>query len=304
MVKDFKQVVEAAKEKGPKRIAVACAADKEVLLAVSAAHKQGIAEATLFGDEAKIKEICKEISVDPSDYTIVDAPEMKDASRKAVMEVSSGKADIVMKGLVDTAIILKEVLDKEIGLRTGSVLSHAAVFSTKTYPKILVITDAAMNIAPDLETKKKITENALVLTKALGIDKPNVAVLGAKEKVNPKMPATLDAEALVKMNESGELTGCVVGGPFALDNAVSKEAAAHKGVTHPGAGDADILLVPTIEAGNILYKGLTFLAESESAGIILGAKAPIVLTSRADSDQSKMYSIALSVLMAANKEEN
>ncbi len=301
MIKDFKQVMSVAKEKGPKRIAVAAAADKEVLLAVSAAKKEGIAEATLFGDEAKIKEICKEISVDPSDYTIVDAPEMKDASRKAVMEVSSGKADIVMKGLVDTSIILKEVLDKEIGLRTGSVLSHAAVFSTPTYPKILIITDAAMNIAPDLEAKKKITQNALVLTKALGLDNPNVAVLCAKEKVNEKMPATLDAKALVEMNQSGELTGCVVGGPFALDNAVSKEAAKHKGVTHPGAGEADILLVPDIEAGNILYKGLTFLAESESAGMILGAKAPIVLTSRADSDQSKLYSIALSVLMAASK---
>ncbi|MDO4772493.1 MAG: phosphate butyryltransferase [Bacillota bacterium] len=303
MIKNFQQVMQVAKEKGPKRIAVACAADKEVLLAVSAAKKEGIAEATLFGDKDEIVKLCEEISVNPADYEIVDAKGLEEASEKAVSAVSSGNADIVMKGLVDTSIILKAVLNKETGLRTGSVLSHAAVFSTSKYDKLLTITDPAMNIAPDLETKKKIIENVLVLTKAIGLDNPNVAVVCAKEKVSDKMPPTVDAQELVKMNQAGELKGCVVGGPFALDNAISVEAAKHKGVTHPGAGEADILLMPDIEAGNVLYKALSFLAESESAGIILGAKAPIVLTSRADTDQTKLYSIALSVLMAASKEE-
>ncbi len=302
MIKNFNDVMEVARQKGPKRIAVACAADKEVLLAVSAAKKEGIAEATLFGDKDEIIKICKENSIDPNEYEIVDAKELADASNKAVMEVSSGKADIVMKGLVDTSIILKAVLNKETGLRTGSVLSHAAVFKPAKYNKLLTVTDPAMNIAPDLETKKKIIENVLVLTKAIGLDKPNVAVVCAKEKISDKMPATVEAGELVKMNEAGEIKDCVVGGPFALDNAISVEAAKHKGVKHPGAGEADVLLMPDIEAGNVLYKAISFLADSEGAGIILGAKAPIVLTSRADSDQTKLYSIALSVLMAANKE--
>ncbi len=302
MIKNFNDVMEVARQKGPKRIAVACAADKEVLLAVSAAKKEGIAEATLFGDKDEIIKICKENSIDPNEYEIVDAKELADASNKAVMEVSSGKADIVMKGLVDTSIILKAVLNKKTGLRTGSVLSHAAVFKPAKYDKLLTVTDPAMNIAPDLETKKKIIQNVLVLTKAIGLEKPNVAVVCAKEKISDKMPATVEAGELVKMNEAGEITDCVVGGPFALDNAISVEAAKHKGVTHPGAGEADVLLMPDIEAGNVLYKAISFLSDSEGAGIILGAKAPIVLTSRADSDQTKLYSIALSVLMAANKE--
>ncbi len=299
MIKNFQDVLNIAKERGPKRLSVACAQDEEVLLAVSSAHKKGIVEATLVGDEAKIRELAEANSIDLSPFEIFNVTDMAEAANEAVKLVSSGKADIVMKGLVDTSIILKAVLNKETGLRTGSVLSHVAVFSVPAYHKLLLVTDAAMNIAPDLGGKVKIIENALVLSKALDIENPNVAIVCAKEKVNPKMPPTVDAEALVNMNKEGKLTGCVVGGPFALDNAISKEAAEVKGVKHPGAGDADILLMPDIEAGNVLYKALAFLAPSENAGLILGAKAPVVLTSRADSDETKLYSIALSVLMAA-----
>lgn len=299
MIKSFDEVMKIAKERGPKRLAVALANDEEVLLAVSNAHKEGIVTAVLVGDEPKMRAIAAEHNIDLSPFEIVNEADLQAASTIAVGLVSSGKADIVMKGLVDTSIILKAVLNKETGLRTGSVLSHTAVFDVPSYGKLLFVTDAAMNIAPDVEAKAKIIDNTVKLVNALDIENPNVAVVCAKEKVSDKMPATLDAEALVKMNQEGTIKDCVVGGPFALDNAVSKEAAKIKGVTHPGAGEADILLMPTIEAGNILYKSLSILSKTKNAGIILGAKAPVVLTSRADSDETKLYSIALAVLMAA-----
>ncbi len=299
MITNFEDLLKIAKERGPKTISVACAQDSDVMLAVEAARSKGIAEAILVGDKEAIEAIAGEHSIDPGNYEIIDIKDLAEASLKAVELVSSGKAHMVMKGLVDTAIILKAVLNKEVGLRTGNVLSHVAVFDVPTYPRILMVTDAAMNIAPDVQAKKQIIENSLVVANALDIEVPNVGVICAKEKVNEKMPATVDAAELVRMNESGELTGCVVGGPFALDNAVSEEAAKIKKINHPAAGKCDVLLAPTIEAGNVLYKALNFLCTAQSAGIIVGAKAPVVLTSRADSDASKLNSIALGVLMAA-----
>ncbi len=299
MIKNFNDVLLIAKERGPKKIAVACAQDSDVLKAVNNAYVKGIADAILIGDKEKIELICQEESIDTSNYEILDIKDNAEASLKAVELVSSGKAHMVMKGLVDTAVILKAVLNKEVGLRTGNALSHVAVFDVPTYHKLLLVTDAAMNIAPDLETKKQILENSLVVSRALDIEVAKVGVIAAKEKVNPKMPATVDAGELVKMNEAGEITGCIVGGPFAVDNAVSKEAAEIKGINHPAAGDVDIMLCPTIEAGNVLYKTLAFLSNAQSAGIIVGAKAPVILTSRADSEEAKLNSIALAVLMAA-----
>lgn len=299
MIKNFNDVLIIAKERGPKKIAVACAQDSDVLKAVNDAYVKGIADAILIGDKEKIESICQEESIDTSKYEIVDIKDNAEASLKAVELVSSGKAHMVMKGLVDTAVILKAVLNKEVGLRTGNALSHVAVFDVPTYHKLLLVTDAAMNIAPDLDTKKQILENSLVVSRALDIEVAKVGVIAAKEKVNPKMPATVDAGELVKMNEAGEITGCIVGGPFAVDNAVSKEAAKIKGINHPAAGDVDIMLCPTIEAGNVLYKTLAFLSNAQSAGIIVGAKAPVILTSRADSEEAKLNSIALAVLMAA-----
>ncbi|WP_099190333.1 phosphate butyryltransferase [Tepidibacter mesophilus] len=298
-MRDFQEVIKFAKERGPKTISVACSQDKEVLMAVEMARKEGIANAILVGDMEKTKEIAQEINIDLNNYELIEEADLALASRKAVELVSSGKAHMVMKGLVDTSIILKAVLDKEIGLRTGSVLSHVAVFDLKAYDRLFFVTDAAMNLAPDLNTKKLIIENACQIAHALDINEPKVAVLCAKEKVNPKMPDTVDAKELEEMNKRGELTGCIVGGPFALDNAVSVEAAKHKGIDHPVAGKADILLAPDIEAGNILYKSMVFFGESKNAGVIVGAKAPIILTSRADNEETKLNSIALAVLTAA-----
>lgn len=299
MIKNFEELLSKAKANGPKKISVACAQDDDVLKAIKAAYEQGIVNGYLVGNEAEIRKIAAEINLDLSGFEVINIVDMAEASLKAVELVSSGKAEIVMKGLVDTSIILKAVLNKEVGLRTGNALSHVAIFDVPTYHKILLVTDAAMNIAPDLHTKKQIIENSLVVTKALSIETPNVGIIAAKEKVTESMPATVDAGALVKMNLEGEIAGCKVGGPFALDNAVSKEAAEIKGIKDPMAGDVDVLLCPTIEAGNVLYKALNFLANAKSAGIIVGAKAPVVLTSRADSDESKLNSIALGVLMAS-----
>lgn len=298
-MRSFNDVIKYAKERGPKTISVACSQDKEVLMAVDIAKREGIAKAILVGDIEKTKSIANELNIDLSEYELIEEKDLAKASLKAVSLVSEGKADMVMKGLVDTSIILKAVLDKEVGLRTGNILSHVAVFDVKGYDRLFFITDAAMNLAPDLKSKKQIIENACVVTNALDIEIPKVAVVCAKEKVNPKMPDTVDAKNLEDMCKNGEIKGCIVGGPFALDNAVSEEAAKHKGIDNPIAGKADILLAPDIEAGNILYKSLVFFSESKNAGIIVGAKAPVILTSRADSEETKLNSIALGVLMAA-----
>lgn len=298
-MRNFEEVIKFAKERGPKTISVACAQDKEVLMAVEMARKEGIANAILVGDIEKVKEISSELDIDVNNYELIDEKDLGEASKKAVALVSSGKAHMVMKGLVDTSIILKAVLDKEIGLRTGNVLSHVAVFDVPGYDRLFFVTDAAMNLAPDLNTKKQIIENACQIAHALDIAEPKVAALCAKEKVNEKMPDTVHAKELEEMNKRGELTGCLVGGPFALDNAVSIEAAKHKGMDHPVAGKADILLAPDIEAGNILYKSMVFFAKSKNAGVIVGAKAPIILTSRADNEETKLNSIALGVLIAS-----
>lgn len=296
-------IIKYAKERGPKTIAVAVAQDLEVLLAVNEAKKLGIADAILVGDQEKIQEIATQHNIDITSHEIIDKKDIVEASRKAVELVSTGKAHVVMKGLVDTSVILKAVLDAEIGLRTGNVLSHAAVFDVPGYDRLIFVTDAAMNIAPDLATKKQIIENTVQVAHALDLDTPKVAVVCAKEKVNPKMPSTVDAEKLEEMNKNGEIKGCIVGGPFALDNAVSPKAAVHKGIDHPVAGKADILLVSNIDAGNVLYKSMVFFADTKNAGVIVGAKAPVVLTSRADSDETKLYSIALAVLMAVKSEK-
>lgn len=298
-MRSFNDVIKYAKERGPKIISVACSQDKEVLIAVDMAKKEGIANAILVGDIEKTKEIAKELNIDLDGYELIDEKDLAQASLKAVSLVSEGKADMVMKGLVDTSIILKAVLNKEVGLRTGNILSHVAVFDVKGYDRLFFITDAAMNLSPDLQGKKQIIENACVVAHALDIEKPKVAAICAKEKVNPKMQDTVDAKDLEEMCANGDIKGCIVGGPFALDNAVSEEAAKHKGMSHPIAGKADILLAPDIEAGNILYKSLVFFSETKNAGVIVGAKAPIILTSRADSEETKLNSIALGVLMAA-----
>lgn len=299
MAKSFKALLELAAEKGPKKVVVAVAQDKDVLSAIKEATRLNIAEPILVGDKEKIVAIAKEINFDLENIEIINEEDGALACRIATELVSTNKSYVLMKGLIDTGIIMKQVLDKEIGLRTGNIISHVAVFDIPTYHKVFIVTDAAMNIAPDLNQKKQIIENAVALAQALDIETPKVAVLAAMEKVSPKMEATVHAKELKDMNTRGEITGCIIDGPLALDNAVSKESAKLKGITSEVGGDADILLAPTIESGNFLYKSLTFLGNAKSAGLILGTKAPIVLTSRADNDEAKLNSIALAVLMAS-----
>lgn len=300
-MKSIDDIIKFARERGPKTVSVACCQDKDVLMAIENARKENIVDAILVGDMEKNKEIAKDLNISLDNYNLVDIKDLSEACLKAVELVSTGKADMVMKGLVDTSIILKSVLNKEIGLRTGNVLSHVAVFDIEGYDRLFFVTDSAMNLAPDINTKKQIIENACSVARSLDIKEPKVALICAKEKVNPKMKDTVEAKELEDMYLRGEITGCMVGGPFALDNAVSEEAAKHKGMNHPIAGKADVLVVPDIEAGNVLYKSIAFFAKCENAGLIVGAKAPIILTSRADSEKTKLNSIALGVLAAEKK---
>ena len=274
-------------------LSVAAAHDEEVLLAVRDACDMNIIKAILIGEEEKIRKIASEINFDLSDVEIINESDLKLCAEKAVKLVSSGKADYVMKGLLDTSIILKEVLNKEYGLRTDSLLSHVMIYEVPSYHKLLILTDGGMNIDPDVSQKKKIADNAIKAAKSLGIGTVKVACLAAKEKVNPKMQATLDADELKSMCKSGMFGNrVVVEGPIAFDLAISEEACKIKGYESEVGGDADILLVPTIETGNGIGKALTYMANAKSAGIIMGAKAPVVLVSRADTHESKLYSIA------------
>ncbi|MDO4732475.1 MAG: bifunctional enoyl-CoA hydratase/phosphate acetyltransferase [Bacillota bacterium] len=295
MIQSFDEIKTRLAGAESRTLAVAAAADAEVLRAVDAAVKAGWAKAILVGDVEKIKEIQAEEGLADQDYGYVQEAEPAEACRTAVRLVREGSAQVLMKGLVDTSVLLKAVLDKEQGLRKSPVLSHLALFRVPGREKLVFVTDAAMNISPDLEAKAAIVRNSVEVAQRLGLEEPIVAALCAVEKINPKMAATLDADALVQMNRSGELSGCRILGPLALDNAVSPEAARHKGIQDPDAGHADILLVPYIEVGNVLYKALVFFAGAENAGILLGAAAPIVLTSRADSDEAKLNSIALAM---------
>ena len=300
MIRSFDEIITAAKDNDTKVIAVAVAQDRDVLSAVKTAADLGIAEPIFVGDKEEIVEEASHIDLDLNKFEIIDVKDKAEACKKAVSLVSEGRAHILMKGIVDTSTILRAALDENAGLRTGNILSHVALFEVDGYDKLFFITDAGMNIAPNLEHKKQIVENVVKVAHSLGNPEPKVAILAAVEKVNPKMQATLDAEALVKMNLSGEIKDCILGGPFALDNAVSLEAARHKGINHPVAGKADILLVPTIEAGNILYKSIVYFAKGKSSGIVIGSKVPIIVTSRADSDIAKLNSISIGALIASS----
>ena len=277
----------------PAPIAIAAAAEPEVLQAVRAAADRGIVSPILCADPDELQSAADAAGVDLAGMDVRSVTGAEDAARTAVALVATGEASILMKGLVDTSVLLHAVLDRSAGLRGGSVLSHLAVFEIDGFPRPLGITDATMNIAPGVETKLAIVRNAVAFFRSIGYREPRVAMLAAKERVSERMSATTDAAAVVEAYHRGELPGCVVDGPFALDNAVSTTAAAIKGIDSPVAGAADILVVPQIESGNVLYKALAFLTRSRHAGVIVGARAPIVLTSRADSHQAKLDSIAL-----------
>lgn len=304
MLRSFDEVLQKVKSQKMKKVAVAVAQDKPVLEAVRDAKENGIADAVLVGDKEEIEAIAQEIGMDLSKFELIHESDMKKAALKAVELVSTGKADMVMKGLVDTSNFLRAVLNKEIGLRTGKLMSHVAVFETEKFDRLLFLTDVAFNMYPQLKDKVDIINNAATVAHAMGIDKPKVAVVCAVEVVNPDMPETIDASILAKMSDRGQIKGCIVDGPFAIDNALSEEAAKHKKVEGEVAGKADILLLPDIQAGNIMYKTLTYTTDSKNGGLLVGTSAPVVLTSRNDSHETKMYSIALAALAAENMQKN
>lgn len=296
----LEHLIDQAAGQPKKTVAVAVAEDHEVIEAVAKAIKLQLAQFRLYGNQEKIIGMLQEYGLQTSEHIeVIAAASSAEAAELSVKSVSNGGADVLMKGNIPTANILKAVLNKEWGLRKGSVLSHVAAFEVPNYDRLIFVTDAAMNIAPDVTQKAAIIQNTVEVAQAIGIDLPKVAPIAAVEVVNPAMQATIDAAMLTQMNRRGQIKNCVVDGPLALDNAVSQIAAEHKGIVSDVAGKADILLVPTIEAGNVLYKSLVYFANAKVGAMIAGAKAPIVLTSRADSAETKVYSLALAVATAS-----
>ncbi len=302
-MKSLKELLNLKMEKKMKLVVVA-ANDREVIAAVDEARELDVIDPILIGDQEEILAILEEKAIDKDQYRIIDEKDVTGAAELGVKMVSNGEADFIMKGLLDTSILLRAVLNKEWGLRTDSLLSHVMVYEVASYPKLIYLTDGGMNLSPSLEDKKKIIENAATVVRSMGSERINVAVLAAKEKVNPKMIATVEADQLKKQYEKGEFSkGVVIDGPLALDLALSKEAAEIKSFKSEVAGDADVLLVPNIEMGNGIGKSITYLAGGKSAGIVMGAKTPIVLVSRADDHESKLYSILLGGVVARGKKD-
>lgn len=296
MLKDFEHLVQAAKQRGMVCVSVAVAQDEEVLLAVKQIYEAGIARAILVGDKKMIGGILGKIGLASDAVEIIDEKDVDEAALVAAEFVAKGKADILVKGFINSSNFLRAALDKERGLRTGNLLSHLACFEIPGEEKLVFHTDGGMNIAPSFAEKKEILINSLQALEKMGIKKPKVAVLSANEKINEKMPVTLDARDLVLLGEKGELPPCQIEGPIAMDVAVRAEAALHKGINSQIAGSVDLFLVPSIEAGNMVGKTLVCYAKAKMAGLILGAKKPIVLVSRSDTAEAKVNSIVLARL--------
>jgi phosphate butyryltransferase len=295
-MKSLNDILDLAKKIGPKKVAVALAEDEEVLLALGQARKEKIIEGILVGTKEKIEKLAQKDQIDIRKFEIEEETDGFVASLKCCELINRGEADLMMKGLVGTAHFMKAILDKEKGLGTGKLLSHVAVFEIPRYPKLLMITDAAINISPSLMEKAQIIQNAVAVSHSLGIETPLVACIAAVEKVNPeKMPATVDCACLSKMGERGQIKGAIVDGPLGLDNAISEKSAEVKGIKSQVAGNADIILCPNIETGNVIYKTLIEFAFAKCAAIVVGTKVPVILTSRADSHETKFMSIALGV---------
>ncbi|ALJ38551.1 phosphate acetyltransferase [Azospirillum brasilense] len=294
----YERLVAACRDISPIPTAVAHPCDASSLGGAVDAARQGFITPILIGPAARIRAVADESGLDIAPYEIVDVPHSHAAAATAVELVRQGRAQLLMKGSLHTDELLREVARKDSGLRTERRISHVFIMDVPTYGKPLFITDAAVNIAPTLEDKRDIIQNAIDLAQALGNPQPKVAILSAVETINPKIPSTVEAGALCKMADRGQITGGLLDGPLALDNAISPEAVRIKGIASPVAGQADILVVPDLEAGNMLAKNLTFLANADAAGIVLGARVPIVLTSRADSVMTRMASCAVAALYA------
>lgn len=305
MKQGFDDIMAKVKQCGKKTVSVSVAQDSAVLEAVKEAKARGIADAILVGDEAKIREVADSIDMDLSGYEIIHEPDMIAASLKAVKLAHEGKADMYMKGLIDTKDFLKSVLDKEVGLRTGKPLSHVGVFEIEGIDRLLLLTDVAFMTYPTLEDKVHIIQNTVPVCKACGVDVPKIAPLAAVEVVNPKMPVTVEAAELTKMCEEGQITDCIIDGPLSLDLAIDPEAAKHKGATgRKICGDADVLLFPDIHAGNLVYKAIVHMVKMRNGGILTGTKVPVILTSRSDSFETKVNSIALAAVVSEELKKN
>jgi len=293
MLQHISDLYVKARSHPPKRLVLAAAHDENALEAVVNANNQGIVSAILVGDKAKIDALAQKLGIDLGGFRIIDEADNDKAAAIAVKLVKEKEADILMKGNLGTSNLLKAVLNKEYGLRTGELISHLALFEVPTYHKVIGLCDAAMNIAPDFNGKVSIIKSATAYLRQLGITLPKVAVLSAVETVNPDMKSTMDASALAKMADRGQIKNCIIDGPLSFDNAVSKKSAEYKGVVSAVAGDADLLIADDIDAANALYKAFIYFAGAKCAAVILGASAPIVLTSRADSEETKLNSIAM-----------
>ena len=294
-IRNFQEIIDKVKmSPTKKKMVIAAAGEEHTLQAALHARKEGIVTPVLVGDKLEINRILNDLNETVSDEDIYDVSDVKEAAEKAVELVREGQGDFLMKGFLDTSVILKAVVNKEKGLGKGGVMSHFTMFQVPNYHKILVAVDGGMVTYPTLEQKKCIIENTVGVLKSYGYENPKVAVLSCVEKVNPKMPETVEADALAKMNEKGEITGCVVAGPISYDCAMSNDVAKLKKFYSPVAGDADILVAPNIHAGNIMGKMLTITCGAKMAGFIVGAKCPIVLTSRGSSAEEKYLSIVMS----------
>ncbi len=298
MITTLDQIVERVKGTPTKRLSVAVAEDPHTIEAVGRAVKEQMVHATLTGDREAIRKVADAAKIDPGLFEIVHEPDKAKALSLAIGKVRAGQADFLMKGLLDSSVYIRGIIDKERGLLPpGKLLSHVTVLQVPAWKKLIVCGDVAVIPAPDLEAKIAILKYAIAVAHKLGIDNPKAAILSAVEKVNPKMPSTTDAAIIAKMADRGQIKGAIVDGPLALDIAFSEESARIKGVASPVAGDADILIFPNIESGNIFFKASTYLAQGELGAVVAGAACPCVLTSRGDSDETKFYSIALASLL-------
>ena len=299
MFRNLDELVQSATSKGPTRIAVAAGHDPDVIEALKQAQELGLAEGILIGDGKKIRSMTEEIGFELSDHQLIDEPDDAKAARKAIDLIRKNEAKLLMKGKINTAALIRAVLDREAGLRTGRLLSQVIVFQVPGLDRLMVMTDAAINVAPTLAQKAEISRNAIEVAHAIGIPEPNVAILCALEFVNPDMPATMDAAGLTLMNRRGQLTGGYVEGPIALDVPLSQFAASRKGIESPLVENTNVFIAPDIEAANILYRSILYFAGGESGGIVVGAKVPLVLLSRAESPETKICSMAIGTLLAA-----
>lgn len=295
MITHLADLIDLAAQGAPQRLVVIAAQDREVLAAVLEAQSQGIIEPILVGDAVQIQSLLNELGASPEEFQILAADSLEASAQVGLELFQQGQADFIMKGLIDTSILLKNVLNRDYGLRQDSLLSHVMLYEYERYHKLVGLTDGGMNIAPDLAQKQQIVNNAIQVFQSLGYAQINVAALTAKEKPSDKMPATIDAQALSELDWP---SGVVVEGPIALDLCLDKAAAEVKGFQSRIAGEVDLFLVPSIEVGNALGKAITYIGGGQSAGIVMGAKVPIVLVSRADTAQTKLYSIALGKLIS------